>query len=354
MTDILVCGGAGFIGSNFVLQAIAAGHSVVNLDVLNYAGNMDNLVSLRDNPRHVFVHGSINNRDLVSNLLTQYRPTAIVNFAAETHVDRSIDSAAAFIETNIKGTYELLEAARSFWKALDAKKREGFRFLHVSTDEVYGSIGSGKFTEESPYAPNSPYAASKAAADHLVRSFNRTYGLPTLVTNCGNNYGPRQFPEKLIPHIILSALAQQSLPVYGDGMQVRDWIHVDDHCGALMLVLSAGQPGETYNVGGYGERTNIDVVRAVCELLDKKKLAARPHSKLISYVKDRPGHDRRYALDSSKLARTMGWKPAIQFEIGLAHTISWYLDNSLWCERIKNRGYHVERIGLGQMGGEKK
>lgn len=350
MTTFLVTGGAGFIGSNFVHRAVAAGHSAVNLDALSYAGNPDNLTGLSDPARHTFVHGSINDRALVAKLLAQHQPTAIVNFAAETHVDRSIDDPGAFIQTNIGGTYELLEAALAYWRAMPDAARANFRFLHVSTDEVYGSIATGKFTEESRYAPNSPYAASKAAADHLARAFHATYGLPVLITNCGNNYGPRQFPEKLIPHMILTALAGQPLPVYGDGMHVRDWLHVDDHCAALLRVIDAGKPGGTYNVGGHGERPNIDVVHAICDVLDQHRQRKESHRKLISYVTDRPGHDRRYSLDASKIERELGWRPAVPFETGLAQTVTWYLENLNWCERIKSGGYRVARAGLGRAG----
>ncbi len=346
METFFVTGGAGFIGSNFVIRAIAAGHAVVNLDALTYAGNPDNLTALSDEKRHHFVRGSINDRDLVSRLLALHQPSAIINFAAETHVDRSIEGPAVFIQTNVNGTFELLEAALSYWRTLDGPLRESFRFLHVSTDEVYGSITEGKFTEESPHRPNSPYAASKAAGDHLVRAFHKTYGLPTLVTNCGNNYGPRQFPEKLIPHVILSALAQQPLPIYGDGLNVRDWLHVEDHCAALMRALEAGKPGETYNVGGHGEDTNLEVVRAICSALDRSRPRGSPYRDLITHVADRPGHDRRYALDASKLERDLGWCPKVSFESGLDQTVAWYLENTEWCQRIKDRGYKVARIGL--------
>ena len=347
---LLVTGGAGFIGSNFVHRAVAAGYAVVNLDALSYAGHLDNLSELQNDPRHTFVHGSINDRALVMRLLTQHAPSAIVNFAAETHVDRSVEQPGAFIKTNIDGTYELLEAALAHWQTTPSAARANFRFLHVSTDEVYGSIARGKFTEDSRYAPNSPYAASKAAADHLVRAFNRTYGLPTLITNCGNNYGPRQFPEKLIPHIVLSALAGQQLPLYGDGMHARDWLHVDDHCAALLRVIEAGRPGETYNVSGNGERPNLEVVQAICAVLDRERPRRESYRDLIAHVTDRPGHDRRYALDASKLERELGWRPAVPFEAGLARTVAWYLDNLAWCEAIKRRGYQLARVGLGRAG----
>jgi len=346
MATFLITGGAGFIGSNFVIGAISAGHVVVNLDLLTYAGNADNLAGLSSEPRYHFVHGSINDRDLVLRLLSLHHPSAIINFAAETHVDRSIEGPAAFIHTNINGTFELLEAALAHWQKLEGAQRDAFRFLHVSTDEVYGSISEGKFTESTPYKPNSPYAASKAAADHLVRAFHKTYGLPTLITNCGNNYGPRQFPEKLVPHVILSALAQQPLPIYGDGLNIRDWLHVNDHCAALARVVEAGKPGETYNVGGYGEHTNLDVVHAICDALDRSKPRTGGYRDLITYVVDRPGHDRRYALDASKLERDLGWRPKVAFDTGLNETVAWYLANVEWCQRIKDRGYKVTRIGL--------
>ncbi len=350
MTTFLVTGGAGFIGSNFVHHAVAAGHSVVNLDALSYAGNRDSLAALDNNPRHIFVHGSINDRALVMQQLSRHRPSVIINFAAESHVDRSIDNPGIFIQTNVNGTYELLEAALSYWRSLPPAARAEFRFLHISTDEVYGSIETGKFTEDSRYAPNSPYAASKAAADHLVRSFNNTYRLPTLITNCSNNYGPRQFPEKLIPHMILMALAGQPLPVYGDGLHVREWLHVDDHCNALLRVIEAGRPGATYNIGGQGEKPNIEVVQAICDALERERPRKDSYRSLINHVPDRPGHDRRYALDASKLERELGWRPTIAFETGLSQTIAWYLANLPWCERIKDGGYRLARAGLGRAG----
>ena len=348
MTTYFVTGGAGFIGSNFVHVLVNDGHTVVNLDALTYAGNPDNLLDLSGSDRHAFVTGSINDRALVAQLLAQHQPNAIVNFAAETHVDRSIDDPGAFIRTNVNGTHELLEAALTYWRGLSVGRRDGFRFLHVSTDEVYGSIGEGRFTEDSRYAPSSPYAASKASADHLVRAYHVTYGLPALITNCGNNYGPRQFPEKLIPHMLLSALAGQPLPVYGDGRHVRDWLHVDDHCRALMRVIEAGRPGATYNIGGHGERPNIDVVHAICDALDREMPRQTSYRSLIAFVADRPGHDRRYSLDPSRLEREMGWRPTIPFETGLAQTVAWYLANRPWCERITSGGYRVARIGLGR------
>ena len=346
---ILVTGGAGFIGANFVLQAIHDSLRVVNLDKLTYAGNLDTLVSLGDNPAHVFVHGDIGDRDLVAHLLDTYRPSAVVNFAAESHVDRSIDGPAAFVETNVVGTLGLLESVRDFWSSLEPDRQTGFRFLHVSTDEVYGSLGSqGHFTESSPYAPNSPYSASKAASDHLVRAFHHTYGLPTLTTNCSNNYGPYQFPEKLIPLIIHKALAESALPVYGDGCNVRDWLYVGDHCSAIRTVLERGRPGETYNVGGDAERQNIDVVKTICRLLDAKRprVGQQPHESLVTFVKDRPGHDRRYAIDASKLQRELGWRPSVSFEAGIELTVDWYLANTNWTNRVLDGSYRMERLGL--------
>lgn len=348
MKTLLVTGGAGFIGANFVLQAVADGLRVVNLDKLTYAGNLDTLASLQGRPAHTFIQGDIGDRTLISRLLAEHRPDAIVNFAAESHVDRSIDGPAAFVETNVVGTLGLLECARDYWRSLEGGASDDFRFLHVSTDEVYGSLGAeGKFTETTPYAPNSPYSASKAASDHLVRAFHHTYGLPVLTTNCSNNYGPYQFPEKLIPLVIQKALAGESLPVYGDGMNIRDWLFVGDHCGAIHRVLDAGQVGETYNVGGNAERTNITVVKTICALLDERRPLGdgRKRESLISYVKDRPGHDRRYAIDASKLARELGWKPSQTFESGIAQTVDWYLDHQPWVQRVLDGSYRMERLG---------
>ncbi|RDJ00444.1 dTDP-glucose 4,6-dehydratase [Dyella solisilvae] len=348
MTTLFVTGGAGFIGANFVLQAIAAGSRVVNLDKLTYAGNLDTLHSLQGNGRHTFIQGDIGDRTLVTRLLREHQPTVIVNFAAESHVDRSIDGPAAFVETNVVGTLGLLECARDYWRALAEDARPAFRFLHVSTDEVYGSLGAdGKFTEQTPYAPNSPYSASKAASDHLVRAFHHTYGLPTLTTNCSNNYGPFQFPEKLIPLVIQKALAGEPLPVYGDGLNIRDWLFVGDHCSAISRVLEAGRIGETYNVGGNAERENITVVKAICSLLDVHRPLAdgRPRESLITYVRDRPGHDRRYAIDSSKLQSELGWKPTQTFESGIAATVDWYLSNQPWVGRVLDGSYRMERLG---------
>ena len=348
MPTWLVTGGAGFIGGNFVLRAVANGVNVINLDALTYAGNLDTLSSLQGNPLHVFAQGDIGDRELVSGLLKEHQPDAVVNFAAESHVDRSIDGPGAFIQTNVVGTLGLLEATRDYWKALDGERREQFRFLHVSTDEVYGSLGdTGKFTETTPYAPNSPYSASKAASDHLVRAFHHTYGLPVLTTNCSNNYGPYHFPEKLIPLIIARALAGEPLPVYGDGKNVRDWLFVGDHCSAIRTVLEKGRVGETYNVGGNAEKQNIDVVHTVCALLDARvpREDGQPRSSQITFVADRPGHDRRYAIDASKLRDELGWEPAYTFEQGIAETVDWYLSNQDWVERVLDGSYRLERIG---------
>jgi dTDP-glucose 4,6-dehydratase len=348
MGTLLVTGGAGFIGANFVLQAVSDGLHVVNLDKLTYAGNLDTLSSLDGNTLHQFVQGDIGDRELVANLLQTHRPQAIVNFAAESHVDRSIDGPAAFVETNVVGTLGLLECARDYWRALDESEKNRFRFLHVSTDEVYGSLGEqGKFTEETPYAPNSPYSASKAASDHLVRAFHHTYGLPVLTTNCSNNYGPYQFPEKLIPLVIQKALAGDSLPVYGDGLNIRDWLYVGDHCSAIRRVLDQGRLGETYNVGGNAERENISVVKTICATLDDRHPlpGGKRRESLITFVKDRPGHDRRYAIDSSKLQRELGWQPSESFETGMTRTIDWYLTNQAWVTRILDGSYRMERLG---------
>ena len=348
MATWLVTGGAGFIGGNFVLEAVQRGVRVVNLDALTYAGNLDTLASLQANPDHVFVQGDIGDAALVERLLREHKPDAVINFAAESHVDRSIDGPAAFVQTNVVGTLSLLEKTRDYWKSLDAAGRDAFRFLHVSTDEVYGTLGeTGKFTETTPYAPNSPYSASKAASDHLVRAFHHTYGLPVLTTNCSNNYGPYQFPEKLIPLIIAKALAGESLPVYGDGLNVRDWLYVGDHCAAILRVLEAGRIGETYNVGGDAERQNIVVVKTICALLDQHQPLpdGRARESLITYVKDRPGHDRRYAIDASKLQNELGWKPTVTFEQGMAQTVEWYLRNQPWVRRVLDGSYRLERIG---------
>jgi dTDP-glucose 4,6-dehydratase len=348
MKTLLVTGGVGFIGANFVLQAVADGLRVINLDKLTYASNPDTLTTLAGNELHVFVHGDIGDRTLVARLLAEHRPHAIVNFAAESHVDRSIDGPAEFVQTNVVGTLGLLECARDFWRGLEGVARDAFRFLHVSTDEVYGSLGAeGKFSEQTAYAPNSPYSASKAASDHLVRAFQHTYGLPALTTHCSNNYGPYQFPEKLIPLIIQKALAGEPLPIYGDGKNIRDWLFVGDHCSAIRRVLEAGRVGETYNVGGNAERENIEVVRAICALLDARRPLAdgRVRESLITYVRDRPGHDRRYAIDSSKLQNELGWRPSQTFETGIAQTVDWYLANQPWTRRVLDGSYRMERLG---------
>ena len=348
MPTWLVTGGAGFIGGNFVLRAVAQGVKVVNLDALTYAGNLDTLASIKDSPLHVFAHGDIGDRSLVARLLAEHTPDAVVNFAAESHVDRSIDGPGAFIQTNVVGTLGLLESVRDYWKSLDVERRESFRFLHVSTDEVYGSLGdTGQFTETTPYAPNSPYSASKAASDHLVRAFHHTYGLPVLTTNCSNNYGPYHFPEKLIPLIIARALAGEPLPVYGDGKNVRDWLFVGDHCNAIRTVLQKGRVGETYNVGGNAEKQNIDVVHTICALLDARvpRGDGQPRSSQITFVTDRPGHDRRYAIDASKLRDELGWEPEYTFEQGIGETVDWYLSNQDWVRRVLDGSYRLERIG---------
>lgn len=348
MSTWLVTGGAGFIGGNFVLEAVSNGHTVVNLDALTYAGNLDTLRSLEGNPDHIFVEGDIGDRELTTLLLATHQPDAIINFAAESHVDRSIDGPAAFIQTNVVGTLALLEAARDYHRMLADSARNSFRFLHVSTDEVYGSLGeTGLFTETTPFAPNSPYSASKAASDHLVRAFHHTYGLPVLTTNCSNNYGEYQFPEKLIPLIIAKALAGAPLPIYGDGKNVRDWLYVGDHCSAIRRVLEAGVVGETYNVGGNSEKQNIEVVQTICALLDQRrpKSDGSKYFDQVTYVQDRPGHDRRYAIDASKLKRELGWEPAHTFEQGIAATVDWYLDNQAWVNRVLDGSYRLERIG---------
>jgi dTDP-glucose 4,6-dehydratase len=339
---ILVTGGAGFIGSNFVLDWIAAEATpVVNLDKLTYAGNPGNLASLKDDARHIFVKGDIGDRALVAKLLQQYRPEAIVHFAAESHVDRSIHGPAEFVQTNVVGTFSLLEEARAYWSALAEPAKSRFRFLHVSTDEVYGSLGPNDpaFTETTPYTPNSPYAASKAASDHLVRAYHHTYGLPTVTTNCSNNYGPLQFPEKLIPLVILNAVGGKPLPIYGDGLNVRDWLYVGDHCAAVRLALKKGRLGETYNIGGNSEKTNLEIVNTICTIIDELRPDFAPHAKLISYVKDRPGHDRRYAIDATKIESELGWKPAEKFETGLRKTVEWYFQHMDWVENVTSGAY---------------
>jgi dTDP-glucose 4,6-dehydratase len=341
---ILVTGGAGFIGSNFVLQWIeAVGTPVVNLDLLTYAGNPANLAALEGDSRHKLIHGDIYDATLVAAILREHRPKAIVHFAAESHVDRSIADPGAFIRTNVQGTFTLLEQAKQYWSELDEGDRQSFRFLHVSTDEVYGSLGPDDpaFTETTAYAPNSPYAASKASSDHLARAYYHTYGLPVLTTNCSNNYGPFQFPEKLIPLVILNALVGKQLPVYGDGANVRDWLFVEDHCAAIRAVLGRGRVGETYNIGGNSERKNLDVVTTICDLVDELRpdAAIGSRRKLISFVTDRPGHDRRYAIDASKISRELGWRPAEEFESGLRRTVAWYLEHSAWVEDVRTGAY---------------
>jgi len=356
--SILVTGGAGFIGSNFVLNWLGAtGGSVVNLDLLTYAGNPENLSTLEGDSRHLLVRGDICDGEFVGSLLREHQPKAIVHFAAESHVDRSIASPQAFITTNVQGTFAILEQAKAYWSGLSEGDRQAFRFLHVSTDEVYGTLGPDDpaFSETTPYAPNSPYAASKAASDHLVRAYHHTWGVPVLTTNCSNNYGPFQFPEKLIPLMILNALENKRLPIYGDGMNVRDWLFVGDHCSAIRTVLANGRVGETYNIGGNSERANIDVVTTICDLVDEMRPRAAGGSRrdLITYVKDRPGHDRRYAIDATKISRELGWQPAEQFETGLRKTVRWYLDNLQWIENVRTGAYldwinknYTERVTL--------
>jgi dTDP-glucose 4,6-dehydratase len=344
LNTILVTGGAGFIGSNFVMEWLQTTDSAaVNLDLLTYAGNRGNLVSVDAKSKHIFVQGDVCDAELVGSLLQKHRPCAIVHFAAESHVDRSIIAPDAFLRTNIQGTFVLLDQAKKYWSGLNEADRACFRFLHVSTDEVYGTLGQDDpaFCETTPYAPNSPYAASKAASDHMVRAYQHTFGLPTLTTNCSNNYGPFQFPEKLIPLMILNALEGKPLPVYGDGKNVRDWLYVADHCSAIRAVLSHGAIGETYNIGGNSERANIDVVTTICDLVDELRPdpSAKPRRRLITYVEDRPGHDRRYAIDATKISRELDWKPAEKFESGLRKTVRWYLENSAWIESVRTGAY---------------
>ncbi|MCD6661935.1 MAG: dTDP-glucose 4,6-dehydratase [Comamonas sp.] len=341
---ILVTGGAGFIGANFILDWLAqTGEGVVTLDKLTYAGNLHNLDRLQGDARHVFVHGDIADRALLERLLAEHQPRAIVHFAAESHVDRSIHGPEDFIQTNVVGTFRLLEAARQYWQALPAPEKEAFRFLHVSTDEVYGTLSptDPAFTEQHNTLPNSPYSASKAASDHLVRAWHHTYGLPVLTTNCSNNYGPLQFPEKLIPLVIVNALAGKDLPIYGDGQQVRDWLYVGDHCGAIRRVLEAGRPGETYNIGGHNEMTNLRIVQGICALLGELRPRAdgRPYASQITHVKDRPGHDRRYAIDAGKIERELGWRPAETFDTGIRKTVQWYLDHPEWVAQVQSGAY---------------
>ena len=339
---ILVTGGAGFIGSNFILQQLQTGSaSILNLDKLTYAGNLHNLENIASDQRYQFVQGDILDRTAVAALLKKYQPWAIVHFAAESHVDRSIRGPEAFVQTNINGTFALLDELRLYWSALSPDERKDFRFLHVSTDEVYGSLGPSDvpFSETTGYAPNSPYAASKAASDHLVRAYHHTYGLPTLTTNCSNNYGRFQFPEKLIPLMILNALQGKPLPVYGDGKNVRDWLYVEDHCEAIATVLRGGRPGETYNIGGWNEKPNIEIVHMVCDLVDEMAPSGKSHRDLITYVQDRPGHDRRYAIDARKIERELGWKPKETFETGIRKTVRWYLDHDTWVRDVTSGSY---------------
>jgi dTDP-glucose 4,6-dehydratase len=344
MKKILVTGGAGFIGSNFVLDWRAiTGQSVVNVDALTYAGNLENLSSIQNDPQHIFVQADIADSQRISALLAEHQPSAIVHFAAESHVDRSIHGPEAFIQTNIVGTFRLLEAVRAYWAGMPPEQKSAFRYLHVSTDEVYGSLAPSAlaFTETHTYQPNSPYSASKAASDHLVRAYHHTYGLPTLTTNCSNNYGPYHFPEKLIPLMIVNALADKNLPIYGDGMQIRDWLYVKDHCSAIRRVLEAGKVGEVYNIGGWNEKPNIDIVHALCALLDELRPRAdgKSYREQITAVADRPGHDRRYAIDASKIHNELGWKPAETFDSGIRKTVQWYLDNPEWVSNVQSGSY---------------
>ena len=341
---ILVTGGAGFIGANFVLAWIKQGlGTVVNLDKLTYAGNLENLASVKQNTQHIFVHGDIADQALLTQLLAEHQPDAIVNFAAESHVDRSIHGPEDFIQTNVVGTFHLLEAVRAYWGALDEEHQASFRFLHVSTDEVYGSLGATEaaFTETHTYSPNSPYSASKAASDHLVRAYHHTYGLPTLTTNCSNNYGPYHFPEKLIPLVIHNALAGKALPIYGTGQQIRDWLYVEDHCAAIRRVLEAGRVGEVYNIGGWNEKPNLEVVKTLCRMLDAKKprVDAKSYMDQITFVEDRLGHDQRYAIDATKIANELGWKPEQSFETGIEKTVNWYLDHQDWVANVTSGDY---------------
>ena len=351
---VLVTGGAGFIGCNLVRSLIASGYRVINLDKLTYAGNLASLTDLEDNDQHAFVQGDICDSELLERLFATHCPSAVLNLAAESHVDRSIDGPEQFIQTNIVGTFRLLEVARSYWNNLGEDDQHIFRFLHVSTDEVYGSLGAtGYFTETTPYAPRSPYSASKASSDHLVDAYHHTYGLPTLLTNCSNNYGPYQFPEKLIPLMVRNAVERKPLPVYGDGQNIRDWLYVTDHCDAIQCVLEKGKPGECYNIGGDSERTNLQVVHAICDIVDElvpdlaeSRLESQPRRSLIQFVTDRPGHDRRYAIDASKIRTELGWQPSLQFEQGLRQTIQWYLDNPAWIDAVAHGNYDGQRLGV--------
>lgn len=343
---LLVTGGAGFIGSNFIHKALAENKKIINLDKLTYAGNLESLQLIAQHPNYTFIEGDIADCELVIRLLLRYKPMAVINFAAESHVDRSIEEPSAFIQNNIVGTFQLLEAAKKYWEKLNAEEKSKFRFLHISTDEVFGSLGDGgAFTENTPYAPNSPYSASKAASDHLVRAYHHTYGLPTLTTNCSNNYGPFQFPEKLIPLMILRALAGEPMPIYGDGLNVRDWLYVEDHCRAILVVLEKGIIGQTYNIGGHNEKTNLEIVHTICDLLDIKQPLSdgKSYREQIVFIKDRPGHDRRYAIDASKIKKELEWVPTESFDSGLQKTIKWYLVHGEWCRRVLDGSYRKER-----------
>ena len=350
---ILITGGCGFIGSNLVRHCLASGYRVVNLDKLTYAGNRSSLADIEDDPAYAFVRGDTGDQKLVLGLFLEHRPHAVLHLAAESHVDRSIESPDEFIQTNIVGTFRLLSAALEYFRNLEGEEKEHFRFLHVSTDEVFGSLGAeGCFKESTPYDPHSPYSASKASSDHLVRAFHHTYGLPVLVTNCSNNYGPFQFPEKLIPLIINSAIRGKNLPVYGDGMNIRDWLYVEDHCKAIRLVLEKGLPGQTYNIGGNSEKTNIEIVRTLCRILDElhPREDGKNYEDQINFVKDRPGHDRRYAIDSTKISQDLGWKPKNTFDSGIRSTVEWYLENQEWVENVLSGKYRMERLGSSKEG----
>ena len=353
MKTFFVTGGAGFIGGNFILHLMKTNQAkIINYDKLTYAGNLDTLVSVEKNPNYTFEQGDICDKNRLKSLFEEYEIDAVVHFAAESHVDRSIETPGDFIQTNMVGTYELLEVTRWYWQELSATRKKNFRFLHVSTDEVYGSLEeTDLFTEDTAYAPNSPYAASKASSDHLVRAYHKTFNLPVLTTNCSNNYGPYQFPEKLLPLMITKALAGKPLPVYGDGKQIRDWLYVEDHCRAILEVLEKGTVGQVYNIGGHNEKTNLDVVQTLCHILDEMVPDSphRPHENLISFVEDRPGHDRRYAIDASKIHNQLGWKPQESFETGLLKTVHWYLDNKIWAERVLSGAYQGERLGLEKL-----
>jgi dTDP-glucose 4,6-dehydratase len=352
MKIFFVTGGAGFIGGNFILNLMKTGQAkVINYDKLTYAGNLDTLTSIEGNPHYTFEQGDICDRARLKKLFERHAIDVVVHFAAESHVDRSIETPGDFIQTNVVGTYELLEIARWYWLGLNKTRQDNFRFLHVSTDEVYGSLGeTGLFTEETAYTPNSPYAASKASSDHLVRAYHKTFNLPVLTTNCSNNYGPYQFPEKLLPLMITKALSGKPLPIYGDGKQIRDWLYVEDHCSAILEVLEKGTVGQVYNIGGHNEKTNLEVVQTLCNVLDEMVPDSpyRPHESLISFVEDRPGHDRRYAIDAGKIKKELGWVPRESFETGLQKTVSWYLDNKTWTERVQSGAYRGERLGLKQ------